>query len=84
MNRILVDTNILVYAIDQDSRFHNKSQQLLFNSNYDLHTTSKNISEFLSVVTGNKAVSLPINDALVVVKDFADIVRILYPTETSF
>ena len=83
MTKILVDTNILVYTIDEDSRFYSKSHQLL-DSNFDLFTTSKNLSEFLAVVTRGKPISLSIENALAVVKDFSDVFTILYPTESSF
>ena len=84
MNKILVDTNILVYAIDEDSKFYSKSQILLFDSNHDLYTTSKNLSEFLAVVTREPIAALPINDALTLVEDFYDILKVLYPDELSF
>lgn len=84
MNKILVDTNILVYAIDEDSKFYSKSQILLFDSNNDLYTTSKNLSEFLAVVTREPIAALPINDAVTLVEDFYDILKVLYPDELSF
>lgn len=84
MNKILVDTNILVYAIDEDSKFYSQSQILLFDSNNDLYTTSKNLSEFLAVVTREPIAALPINDALTSVEDFYDILNVLYPDELSF
>lgn len=83
MTKILVDTNILVYTIDEDSRFYSKSHQLL-DSNFDLFTTSKNLSEFLAVVTRGKPIPLSIENALAVVKDFSDVFTTLYPTESSF
>lgn len=84
MSKILVDTNILIYSIDEDSRFYSKSQKLIFASNFELFTSSKNLSEFLSVVTKVSASSLSIEDALIVVKDFCNIFTILYPTASSF
>ena len=50
-DRILIDTNILIYSIDVDSKFHHKSIKLLPNPDNELYTTSKNISEFLVVLT---------------------------------
>ncbi len=83
MNEVLIDTNILVYAIDEDSEFYPKSQELLYNSDYGLFTTSKNLSEFLAVVTKGQVISLSIDEALAVSKDYDDILTI-YPNETSF
>jgi len=84
MKRVLVDTNILIYAIDQDSQFHSKSQDLLSNPEADLFTTSKNLSEFLAVVTKGHTVSLSIEDALLAINDFLETITILYPNEKSF
>lgn len=84
MSKILVDTNILIYAIDQDSQFNSKSQELLLNSKADLFTTSKNLSEFLVVVTKGLTVSLSVDDALLAVNDFMATIAILYPNEKSF
>lgn len=84
MNELLVDTNILVYAIDEDSEFYSKSQKLLYDSDYSLYTTSKNLSEFLAVVTKGPVVSLSIDDALAVLEDYINLFAILYSSETSF
>ena len=51
MSKILVDTNILIYTVDQDSKFHTKSKQFVQNTSYDLYTTLKNISKFLVLLT---------------------------------
>jgi predicted nucleic acid-binding protein len=40
-NRLLVDTNILIYAIDTDSRFNKQAIELIQNPDYELYTTSK-------------------------------------------
>ena len=84
MSKILVDTNVLVYVIDKDSRFYFQSRQLLFESNFELFTTSKNLIEFLTVVTRGKEIPLSIEKAMSVVKDFTRVFTILYPTKSSF
>jgi len=43
MNKLLLDTNILVYGIDEDLKFFKKSRQILDHSDYQLFTTSKNL-----------------------------------------
>ena len=60
MNKLLVDTNVLIYGIDQDSRFFVRARTILENSNYQLVTTSKNLSEFLAVVTRSSGYDLSI------------------------
>ncbi|MBK7107402.1 MAG: PIN domain-containing protein [Ignavibacteriae bacterium] len=83
MNEIFFDTNLLIYAIDEESKYYISVQQILNNKENKLFTSSKNISEFLSVVTRNPKSSISIKEALVVVKDFQKIFTILYPTEKS-
>ncbi len=45
MNKILIDTNVLIYSIDEDSEFFESSRKMLFDDNYEIYTTSKNLSE---------------------------------------
>lgn len=82
--KALVDTNVLVYAIDEDSRFYEKAQQFLFDSNYELYTSSKNLAELLTVVTRTAGKLLSVEEALSSVKDYEKMLRILYPTKSSF
>jgi predicted nucleic acid-binding protein len=51
MNKILIDTNILVYGIDEDSAFFKRSRKILEQEKNQLATTSKNLIEFLAVTT---------------------------------
>ena len=82
MSKIVIDTNIFVYAIDEDSKFFTKSQNFLLDTKYEQFTTSKNISEFLAVVTRGK-LPIPIMDALSVVNDIQSSMKILFPTLSS-
>ena len=83
MNKLLIDTNILIYSIDEGSKYFNKSQNL-FSEHFELYTTSKNLSEFLSVVTRLPKNSLSLDNALLVVEDFISVMTILYPDKESF
>lgn len=69
MNELLVDTNILVYAIDEDSEFFAKSRFILSKTDCQLCTTSKNFAEFLAVTTRGQN-SLSMGDALEVIEDY--------------
>jgi len=51
MNKLLLDTNVLVYSIDEDSRFFQRARKVFEYSDKALLTTTKNLAEFLSVVT---------------------------------
>ena len=84
MNKVLLDTNVLIYSIDEDSKFYSQTNKLIIESNFELYTSSKNISEFLSVITRLPGNILSMKNALTIVQDFADILTILYPSEASF
>lgn len=83
MNDVLLDTNILLYAIDEQSKYFKSVQRLLSADKINFFTTSKNISEFLSVITRIPNSSISVEKALFIVKDFQYSFRILYPTEES-
>ncbi len=42
MNKLLVDTNILIYSIDEGSKYFQRSQNI-FSDQVELYTTSKNL-----------------------------------------
>lgn len=82
MNKLLLDTNVLIYSIDEDSKYFEKAHRI-FSEQLELYTTSKNLSEFLAVVTRIPQNSLSIKDALLVIEDFMNVMTILYPNEES-
>jgi predicted nucleic acid-binding protein len=84
MNNILLDTNFLIYSIDEDSKFFSRTQNILENDQLKLFTTSKNISEFLAVITRIPDASISIDNAIKIVRDFETIFSILYPSPISF
>jgi predicted nucleic acid-binding protein len=84
MSKILVDTNVLIYSIDEDSKYFEKVHEFLSQPNIELFITSKNISEFLSVMTRIPKSPLTIESALLVVKDFNKMFQVLYPTTKSY
>lgn len=82
MSKLLLDTNVLIYSIDEDSKYFIKAHRI-FLEQHELYTTSKNLSEFLSVITRIPN-PLKLKDALLVIEDFTDAITILYPDEESF
>ncbi len=82
-NSILVDTNILIYAIDADSQFNERAVRLLSDSSLKLFTTSKNISEFLVVLTRNTEINLSSSECLEILNGLLSDIVILYPTPMS-
>lgn len=83
MKKILIDTNILIYSIDKDSKYFQQSHNLLLDSNLQLFTTSKNLSEFMAVITRYPGKSLAIDDALIIIEDFSKVLSFLYPNPVS-
>ena len=51
MINVLTDTNVLVYGIDQKSKFNKAACDILNNKDNNLFVTTKNISEYFSVCT---------------------------------
>lgn len=82
MSKLLIDTNVLIYSIDEDSKFFRLAHNILLEQN-ELYTTSKNLSEFLTVIT-RVPYPLSLKDALQVIDDFSRIMTFLYPDEKSF
>ncbi len=83
ISKLSLDTNVLIYSIDEGSKYFKQAQNIFANQ-FELYTTSKNISEFLSVTTRIPKNPLSLDDALLVVEDFANVMSILYPDEESF
>lgn len=83
MSNVLLDTNILLYAIDEESKYFNSVQNLINDDSMKFFITSKNISEFLSVITRIPNSGISINEALHVVEKFKTVFTVLYPTEKS-
>ena len=51
MHDVLLDTNIFLYAYDRSSPFHSRCKALFADPQLRLHTTTKNISECVVVMT---------------------------------
>ena len=84
MNDVLIDTNVLIYAIDADSLFHDRCKRFLDKYSSNLFTSSKNLSEFLSVTTKGNEPKLAHRDAVSTVENFLIRMKILYPNAISF
>ena len=64
MSKTLIDTNILVYSINEESDHFNTARDFISINKGNLYTTSKNISEFISVVTRLPKKPLDIEEAI--------------------
>jgi len=83
MSKILVDTNILVYGIDEDSAFFKRARKILEQEKYQLVTTSKNLIEFLAVTTKISGYNLENDTALEIIEEILQGIEIVYPTQES-
>jgi len=83
MSKVLVDTNIFVYGIDEDSAFFKKARKILEQDKYQLVTTSKNLIEFLAVTTKSSGYNLNNDTALEIIEEIIQGIQIVYPTQES-
>lgn len=80
MNSILTDTNVLIYAFDESSVFHQKAVELLVGEENSLFITTKNISEFFAVCS---KLNFDLSKTLGFYADIKENIEILKPSETS-
>ena len=83
MSRVLIDTNIFVYGIDEDSKYFDQAKQILDQTGKQLVTTSKNLIEFLTVVTKSSGYNLNSELALEIIEEIIQSVEVIYPTPES-
>ena len=83
MSKVLVDTNTLIYGIDEDSAFFKRARRILEQENYQLVTTSKNLIEFLAVTTKSSGYNLDNETALGIIEEIIQGIEIVYPTQES-
>lgn len=83
MSRVLIDTNIFVYVIDEDSKYYDQAKRILDQREKQLVTTSKNLIEFLAVVTKSSGYNLNFELALEIIEEIIQSVEVIYPTQES-
>ncbi len=80
MSKVLIDTNIFIYAMDNSSAYHEAATGLLTNNHHTLFTTAKNISEFFAVTSKLK---INLADCLAFYHEIRINCHILFPSEKS-
>jgi predicted nucleic acid-binding protein len=80
--KILLDTNILLYAMDKSSKYHSISVGILENEKFKLFTSLKNISELISV-NSKKGVDKKITLNFIT-ETILEISELIFPTKKSF
>ena len=77
---VLLDTNVLVYAIDKGSPFHAQASALLNNQNFNFFIPTKVISEYFAVCS---KLGIVFSDALVLYRSVCQNTQILFPNANS-
>jgi predicted nucleic acid-binding protein len=81
MKKVIIDTNIWVYAFDSDNIYHQQAFHILQNTEYELYITPKQISEFIAVLSKK---NVPYDDILGFVKnDMLENSILIYPNQNS-
>ena len=80
ITKILVDTNIFIYAYDTSSIFHQKAVEFLSNDELALCTSTKNVAEFFAVLS---KIGQPFVKAYTFYLDIKSNVDLLFPSEGS-
>src|SRR5258708_5557207 len=82
---MLVDSNILIYAINLDSPKSTEAQKFLKDNVGNLEITHQNVLESIRVLTHPKFASpMKINDCLKSITNIAESSHIVYPDQQSY
>jgi predicted nucleic acid-binding protein len=77
----LIDTNVLIYSLNQDSKYHEASKRIILNTEMRHFITTKNISEFVAAATRFNL--MPYYEILEAVHAFKNSFHLLYPNAKS-
>ncbi len=78
--KIVLDTNVFLYALDDQNIYHSKSKAILYDHEYLKHTTTKNISEYFAVAS---KLNIEFDKAFAFYEQFCNNTIILFPTHKS-
>lgn len=78
--KILLDSNILVYALEESNPYHQKAKALILNPNLDFFVTTKNISEYFAVCS---KLNIPFDKTWAFYGSLCQNAGILFPNQTS-
>ncbi len=77
--RLVLDTNILVYGLNEESKHFDKIRTVLNGNQYSFFVTTKTISEFVSVLSKLGRYEVIENELPTILRQF----KIIFPTKRS-
>ena len=77
--RLVLDTNILVYGLNEESKYFDKIRTVLNGNQYSFFVTTKTISEFVSVLSKLGRYEVIENELPTILRQF----KIIFPTKRS-
>ena len=77
--KLVLDTNILVYGINEESEYFDKIRKVLDDNRYSFYVTTKTISEFVSVLSKLKKYDIIETELPTILNRF----KILFPSMKS-
>ncbi len=80
MNKVVLDTNVFIYALDEQSIFYERAVNILQAEENELFTTTKNISEYFAVAS---KLAIEKEKVFGFYEDLRLNATILFPNETS-
>ncbi|MEZ4963018.1 MAG: hypothetical protein R2830_24540 [Saprospiraceae bacterium] len=80
MKHVIIDTNVLLYALDKGNMYHQQSLKLLNDPQLRLSITSKNISEYFAVCS---KFNVALKDALPFYHQIRQNTNVPYPSDNS-
>lgn len=77
--KLVLDTNVLIYGINEESEFFERVREVLENRHYSFYVTTKSISEFISVLSKLDRYDVIENELPSILDNFT----IIYPNKKS-
>jgi len=79
-NKVLLDSNILVYALEDSNPFYDKASAVCLDIHLDLFVTTKNISEYFAVCS---KLNVPFEKSWLFYQSLCKNATLLFPNTTS-
>ena len=77
--KLVLDTNVLIYGINEESRYFEDIKSVVENPRYHIYVTSKQISEFICVLSKLGRYDVIENELPVILNQF----KVIFPNKRS-